>query len=41
MSESAAGIQMQLDAFASFCEQLQLPVNLSKTKVVISSMFEA
>lgn len=25
----------QLDAFASFCEQVQIPVNLSKTKVVV------
>ena len=35
MSESASGLQKQLDALASFCEQRQLTVNLSKTKVVI------
>jgi len=34
MSESASGLQKQLDAIASFCEQRQLTVNLSKTKVV-------
>ena len=38
MSESASGLQKQLDALASFCEQRQLTVNLSKTKVVV---FEA
>ena len=39
MSESTAGMQQQLDALASFCEQQrQLTVNLSKTKVVV---FEA
>ena len=38
MSESASGLQKQLDALASFCEQRQLSVNLSKTKVVV---FEA
>ena len=38
MSESASGLQKQLDALASFCEQRQLAVNLSKTKVVV---FEA
>ena len=39
MSESAAGLQKQLNALASFCQsQRQLTVNLSKTKVVI---FEA
>ena len=31
MSESASGLQKQLDALASFCEQRQLTVNLSKT----------
>ena len=31
MSESAAGLQKQLDALASFCEERQLTVNLSKT----------
>ena len=35
MSESAAGLQKQLDALASFCEERQLTVNLSKTKVVV------
>ena len=35
MSESASGLQKQLDALASFCEQHQLTVNLSKTKVVV------
>ena len=35
MSESAAGLQKQLDALASFCEQRQLTVNLSKTKVEV------
>ena len=34
MSESASGLQKQLDALASFCEQRQHTVNLSKTKVV-------
>ena len=34
MSESTAGLQKQLDATASFCEQRQLAVILSKTKVV-------
>ena len=38
MSESMAGLQKQLNAPASFCEQRQLTVNLSKTKVVV---FEA
>ena len=38
MSESASGLQKQLDALASFCEQRQLTFNLSKTKVVV---FEA
>ena len=35
MSTSAAGLQKQLDALASFCDQRQLTVNLSKTKVVV------
>ena len=35
MSESAAGLQKQLDALASFCEERQLTVNLSKTKMVV------
>lgn len=35
MSESAAGLQKQLDALASFCEERQLTINLSKTKVVV------
>ena len=35
MSASASGLQKQLDALASFCEQRQLTVNLSKTKVVV------
>ena len=35
MSESASGLQKQLFALASFCEQRQLTVNLSKTKVVV------
>ena len=38
MSTSAAGLQKQLDALASFSDQRQLTVNLSKTKVVV---FEA
>jgi len=38
MSQSASGLQKQLDALASFCEQCQLTVNLSKAKVVV---FEA
>ena len=38
MSESAEGLQKQMDALASFCEQRQLTVNLSKTKMVV---FEA
>ena len=32
MSESAAGLQKELHALASFCEQRQLTVNLSKNK---------
>ena len=32
MSTTAAGLQKQLDALASFCDQRQLTVNLSKTK---------
>ena len=35
VSTTAAGLQMQLDALASFCDQRQLTVNLSKTKVVV------
>ena len=35
MSESATGLQKQLYALASFCEERQLTVNLSKTKVVV------
>ena len=35
MSESAAGLQKQLDALASFCKERQLTVNLSNTKVVV------
>jgi len=38
VTTSAAGLQKQLDALASFCDQRQLTVNLGKTKVVI---FEA
>ena len=38
MSTSPEGLQRQLDALASFCEQRQLIVNLSKTKDLI---FEA
>ena len=37
MSEHASGLQRQLDALASFCEQRQLTVNLSKTKVVLET----
>ena len=33
MSESASGLQKQLDALASFCDQHQLTVNLSKVVV--------
>ena len=32
MSESAAGLQKQLDALASFCEERQLTVNLIKQR---------
>ena len=35
MSTSAAGLQKQLDALVSFCDELQLTVNLSKTKIVV------
>ena len=35
MPENAAGLQKQLNALASFCEQRQLIVNVSKTKVVV------
>ncbi len=35
ISESASGLEKQLDALASFCVQRQLTVNLSKTKVVV------
>ena len=38
MSTTPEGLQQQLDALASFCEQRQLTVNFSKAKVVI---FEA
>ena len=38
MSTTAAGLQKQLDALASFCDQCQLTVNLSTTKIVV---FEA
>ncbi len=38
MFTSPEGLQRQLNALASFCEQRQLTVNLSKSKVVI---FEA
>ncbi len=38
MSTSPEGLQRQLDALASFCEQRQLTVSLSKKTVVI---FEA
>ena len=34
MSTTAAGLQRQLDALQQFCQQRQLSVNLSKTKVV-------
>lgn len=34
MSPSAAGLQQQLDALVSFCEQ-QVTVNLTNTKVVV------
>lgn len=33
--ESAAGLQKQLEALASFCNLRQLTVNISKTKVVV------
>jgi hypothetical protein len=36
MSTSPEELQLQLDALASFCEQRQLKVNLSKTKLVYS-----
>ena len=35
MSTSKEGLQRQLDALATFCEQRQLTVNLDKTKIVI------
>ena len=35
VSESASGLQKQLDALASFCEQRQVTFNLSKTEVVV------
>lgn len=35
MSESAANLQKQLDALASFCEERHFTVNLSNTKVVV------
>ena len=38
MSERAAGLQKQLNALLSFCEESQLTVNLSKTKVVVDKM---
>ena len=38
ISTSAAGLQRQLDALQGFCQQRQLTVNLTKTKVVV---FEA
>ena len=38
MSTTAAGLQRQLDALSCFCEQRQLTVNPTKTKVVV---FEA
>lgn len=38
LSTTAAGLQKQLDALASFCDQRQLTVNLSTTKIVV---FEA
>ena len=34
MSTTSAGVQRQLNALQAFCEQLQLTVNLTKTKVV-------
>ncbi len=34
MSTSPEGLQRQLDALASFCEQCQLTVNLSETQLV-------
>lgn len=34
-AESAARLQKQLEALESFCDQRQLTVNLSKTKVVV------
>ena len=35
ISTSPEGLQRQVDALATFCEQRQLTINLSKTKVVI------
>ena len=35
LSTSAAGLPKQLDALASFCDQHQLTVSLSKTKAVV------
>ena len=37
MSESAAMLQKQSNAPASFCEQCQLTVNLSRTKVIFEA----
>ena len=35
MATTAARLQKQLDALASFCDQRQLTVNLIKTKIVV------
>ena len=35
MSECALGLRKQFNALTGFCEQHQLTVNLSKTKVVV------
>ena len=35
MSTTAAAVQTQLNALASFCDQRQLTVNLGKTKVMV------
>ena len=35
MCEGAAGLQMQLDALASCCDQRQLTFNLSKIEIVV------
>jgi len=35
MSQSAAGLQKQIDALQKFCADMQLTVNVKKTKIMI------